>query len=145
MTELLKDYPIQLIENLSWSDMDAYDHINNAVFFRYFENARMLCFEQIGMNAYMQEHKLGPILATTQASYKAPLVYPDSISIGIKIGQIDEKKFLTEYAIYSHNTKAIACYGSGLVVYYDYNLNQSCAIPDEIRQRLIDLKTIIKE
>ena len=61
--------PITLQQDLLWSDMDAYQHVNNAVYFRYFEDARMAYFEKIGVNTYMAEHQVGPILAATSADF----------------------------------------------------------------------------
>ena len=46
MNELLTDYPIVITQEVIWADMDAYRHVNNAVYFRYFESARMAYFEK---------------------------------------------------------------------------------------------------
>lgn len=139
MNDLLKDFPIQVEQELVWGDMDAFQHINNAVFFRYFEDVRMLCFEEIGVNEHMTEHNVGPILANTQADFKAPLIYPDKITVGIKVDDIQTKRFLTHYSIYSHKLNRIAGTGTGLIVYYDYSQGKSCTIPDSIRQNLLSL------
>jgi len=139
MIETLKDYPIQLEQSLIWSDMDAYRHINNAVFFRYFEDVRMHCFEKLGVNEYMTENNLGPILASTQADFKAPLFFPDRITVGIRINDLQEKRFMTHYVIYSHKLETIVATGQGLVVYYDYHLNKSCPVPETIKMNIMTL------
>jgi len=139
MTDLLKDYPIQLSQALIWGDMDAYQHINNTVFYRYFEDARMLLLEHVGTNQYMADFNVGPILANSHADFRAPLIYPDTITVGIKVDSIEQRKFLTHYAVYSHNLNSLAATGSGLVVYYDYNKKTSCSIPEEIKQKLIEI------
>lgn len=132
----LDEYPIKIQQDLIWGDMDAYLHVNNAVYFRYFEDARMAYFEKIGVNTYMNENQIGPILATTTADFKAPLTYPDTLSISARITSIHAKKFTMEYSVYSHNLHAIAGTGSALIVYFDYSQKQSCEIPNSIIKQI---------
>ena len=134
-SELLS-YPVSIQQNITWSDMDAYQHVNNAVYFRYFEDVRMSYFEKIGVNAYMSEHNIGPILASTTANYKAPLTYPDKLTIAARISTIHNKKLTMDYIVYSHSLDKIAAIGSGLVVYFDYNQHHSCQIPEPIIKQI---------
>jgi len=134
----MTNFPYKLTQNIHWADMDAYEHINNAVFFRYFEDVRMHVLEEIGANDYMTQHNLGPILARTEADYRAPLIYPDTIDIKAAVTDIQDKKFTMLYQVYSHKLQTIACEGKALIVYYDYNQNKSCAIPDVLKQALIN-------
>jgi len=136
MQNELKNFPIIIQQELIWNDMDAYQHVNNAVYFRYFEDARMQYFEKIGINQYKEAHNLGPILATTTADYKAPLIYPDTINIGARITDIHSKKFSMQYIVYSQKMQKIAATGSALIVYFDYTPRHSCVIPDYIREQI---------
>jgi len=49
MKQLMKEYPVIIAQDIIWGDMDAFDHINNTVYFRYFENARIEYFNKIGV------------------------------------------------------------------------------------------------
>ena len=49
MKQLKKDYPVILSQDIIWGDMDAFGHINNTVYFRYFENVRIEYFNRIGV------------------------------------------------------------------------------------------------
>lgn len=49
MNPLNEQYPIVLSQDLIWGDMDAFEHVNNTVYFRYFEDARLAYFEKLGM------------------------------------------------------------------------------------------------
>ncbi len=136
MQNELSVFPITLQQDLLWSDMDAYQHVNNAVYFRYFEDARMAYFEKIGVNTYMAKHNVGPILASTNANYKTPLSYPDKLTIAARISNIHEKKLTMDYIVYSQTLDKVAATGSGLVVYFDYTQKHSCKIPDEIVKQI---------
>ena len=66
MKQLKKEYPVVLNQDIIWGDMDAFGHINNSVYFRYFEDARIAYFDQIGVHEHKKQFGVGPILATTQ-------------------------------------------------------------------------------
>ena len=64
---------------VQWGDMDAFQHVNNTVYFRYFENARLEYFRRPGWFEFERATGIGPILASTQARFRRPLTYPDTI------------------------------------------------------------------
>ena len=49
MHELLALYPVTLALRVAWGDMDAFQHVNNTVYFRYFESARIAYREWFGV------------------------------------------------------------------------------------------------
>lgn len=132
MSDLTEKYPIVLKQSLIWGDMDAYDHINNTVYFRYFEDARIAYFDKIGVNQYKREHQIGPILASTKCDFRLPLQYPDNIQITATIRDIKEKRFSMKYQVFSEKFQGLAAEGEALVVFYDYGVGKSCAIPKSI-------------
>lgn len=134
------EYAIIVKQDVIWGDMDAFNHVNNTVYFRYFEDARMAFFEKTGVMPHMESTNIGPILASTQCQFRAPLSYPDRILIGARIKEISEKRFTMEYAVFSEEQETIAAKGEGLVVYYDYNQAKSCEIPNAIRDNFNKLQ-----
>ena len=50
MKQLKQEYPVVLSQDIIWGDMDAFGHVNNTVYFRYFEDARIAYFDQIGVH-----------------------------------------------------------------------------------------------
>ena len=132
MNSLLEQYPVVLTQEVIWGDMDAFAHVNNTVYFRYFEDVRIAYFNKIEVHKYKQEANLGPILASTQCDFKLPLQYPDTIHIGTRSTLLSDKKFNMEYVVYSEKYQAVAAQGEGLVVFYDYGKGKSCVIPEAI-------------
>jgi acyl-CoA thioester hydrolase len=133
-SEFLTAYTTTEDLSVLWGDMDAFGHINNTVYFRYFEIVRMKYFEKTGVNAHKIATQVGPILANTQCQFRAPLTYPENIIIGTRIKDAanikeDEKRFTMEYAVFSEQQDCIAAKGEGTIVYYDYKLGKSCPIP----------------
>src|SRR5947209_7378182 len=70
---LLAGFPVVVELPVNWGEMDAYRHVNNVVYFRYFENARLEYFRRLDWFAYEQQTGVGPILAATRATFRKPL------------------------------------------------------------------------
>jgi acyl-CoA thioester hydrolase len=129
-------YPFTVEDNVEWDDMDAFQHVNNKVYFRYFEKIRILYFEDNKLLDLVKEKQLGPILASTQCRFKFPLTYPDNILIGTSISDLHEDRFLMNYAVYSLGHKRVAAIGDGLIVCYDYAQGEKAMLPESIHSVL---------
>ena len=130
------EYAVVLNQDLVWGDMDAFRHINNKVYFRYFEDARIAFFDKAGVTDLMQRENIGPILARTSCNFLLPLDYPDRIRIGARAMIRTPKTLLMEYAVFSERLQKVAAEGDGVIVYYDYNKGGSCRIPESIAERI---------
>ena len=132
MNAFKEEYSLTISQAIQWGDMDAFQHVNNAMYFRYFENVRINYFDATGVNEYMSANKVGPILGSTECKFLAPLTYPENIIIGTKVSAIREKRFTMLYAVYSEEKEKIVAQGSGEIIYFHYGENRSCKIPAEI-------------
>ena len=136
MRELLKAYPVVIEIPVAWGEMDSLGHVNNIIYFRYFESARMAYFDRVGFWRHMEEAGVGPILASTECRFRLPLEYPDTVSVGARVSEVGEDRFPMEYLIVSHRHARVAAEGVGLIVAYDYREKRKAALPDEIRKRI---------
>ena len=136
MSDPITAYPFTITQDLIWRDMDVFAHMNNAVYFRYFEDVRMALFEKLGMTAFMQSERIGPILASTRCDFRAPLTYPGRIRIGTRIGEVRRARLTMHYAVFSEQLERIAAEGEGMLVYYDYSQSRSCDIPPQFLPEL---------
>ncbi|HZH89215.1 MAG TPA: thioesterase family protein [Pyrinomonadaceae bacterium] len=134
--ELLKIYPVVIELPVAWGEMDALRHVNNIVYFRYFESARMAYFTRLDIWNYMNETGVGPILASTECKFKLPLVYPDTVSVGTKISGVEADRFVMKYVVVSQRHAKVAAEGEGLIVSYDYRALKKAPLPDEIKRRI---------
>jgi acyl-CoA thioester hydrolase len=116
--KLLESYPVLIEIPIAWGDMDAFQHVNNVAYFRYFESARILYAEELGLHRMKDETGIGPILGSTSCKYRLPLTYPDTISVGAKVIDIAEDRFTMKY-VFSHKHQKIAA-GRRSGVMYNY-------------------------
>lgn len=140
IAELLADFPVQVEIPIAWGDMDAMGHVNNIVYFRYFETARIECFAEIGLGPIEQSDELGPILHSANCRYRIPLTYPDTVTVGARIGDIGEDRFAMHYRAVSHRHGAIAADGDSLIVTFSYATNTKARVSDDLRALLLDLR-----
>jgi len=140
MQDILKDYSVVIEIPIAWGDMDAFQHVNNIMYFKYFESARIAYFEKLNFNDLMIKTGIGPILANTQCKFKIPLTYPDTVSVGAKVDLMENDRFLMKYLVVSHKHKNVAASGEGMLVSFNYHESKKTPIPDEIRARITELE-----
>ncbi len=140
MNESLAGFPVVIDIPIAWGEMDALQHVNNIVYFRYFESARIAYFEKLRFWEFMNQTGVGPILASIQCKFKIPLTYPDTVSVGTRIPSIEQDRFVMEYRAVSHKSQAIAAEGESVVVSYNYRESKKTPLPEEMKQRILTLE-----
>src|SRR5262249_27086901 len=138
--DLLAGYPVVVELPVVWGEMDSYRHVNNAVYFRYFEAARLEYFRRLGWFEYEAETGVGPILAATSARCRRPLSYPDTIRVAARVPKLEEDRFTMEYRLVSRKLADVAAEGTGTVVTYLHAQGKKTPIPAELRRRIADLE-----
>lgn len=138
--DLLADFPVQVVIPVAWGDMDAMGHVNNAVYFRYFETARISCFSEIGLGSIEQSGGVGPILHSASCRYRIPLTHPDTVTVGVQIGDVGDDRFVMRYRAVSHVHGAVAADGDSMIVTFDYANGTKAQVSEELAARLAALR-----
>jgi len=131
----MEGYSYQTPIQIRYSDMDTLGHVNNAVYFTYFELARVLFFRDTGIwegerSAY------GVIMAKATIDYKLPVTLADeSVTVWTRCSRLGGKSFDLEHALVKRDGTVVAT-ALTVAVAYDYQANASVTIPDEWRARL---------
>ena len=125
--------------------MDALGHVNNAIYFRYVESGRIAYFNAIGAGAGLEGGGEGPILADIQCSFIGQLRHPAQIDIGTRTARIGTKSFTVEAGIFLAGDDAPVATSKAVVVWFDYANQQTAALPDALRQRVLELEAVAPE
>ncbi|MGS0742193.1 acyl-CoA thioesterase [Glaciimonas sp. GG7] len=121
---------------IRWGDMDALGHVNNTVYFRYLEQARI---EWMGTMGNVITPIQGPVLVNAQCSFLRQLKYPGEVEVYCYIGQVGRSSFDTTYEIRRVDVPdVIFAEGSARLVWIDFKHEKSIPLPDNIRQMLTD-------
>ncbi|MDZ7839664.1 MAG: thioesterase family protein [Gammaproteobacteria bacterium] len=134
--QLTRDFPVVIETDVRWGDMDAFNHVNNVSYLRYFESGRIAYFDALELADFFGLDGVGPILAETSCRYKFPLTYPDRVSVGVRSEQLGEDRFTQQYVLVSHRHGRVAATGDGTIVTFDYSANRKVSIPDRVRRRI---------
>ncbi len=143
--ELLKPFPVIVVQEVVWGDMDSFGHVNNVVYFRYFENVRLEYFRQIGWNELKETTGVGPILRDTWARFRLALTYPDTIAISARVAQMEEDRFYLEHLIVSRQLGKVATEGKGTIVSYHYRDGKKVPLPASVREGIQRLEGGVHE
>lgn len=140
---MLDGYATVIEVPVAWGEMDAFGHVNNVVYFRYFESARIAYLRAIGFTG-SDEHgravpDVGPILHSTHCRFRRPLTFPDTLHAGARSVDVGADRFTMEYAIASEQFGEIAADGGGIVVAYDYREKRRTDLPGPVRERIRQL------
>jgi acyl-CoA thioester hydrolase len=136
----LVDFPVVVMLAVSWNEMDAFRHVNNVVYFRYFEDARIAYLYRVGWFNLLEDAGIGPIVASTNAKYRRPVKYPDTLLIGARIIAVDSDRVTFEHKIVSSTQGAIVTEGQAVVVCYDYKRQGKCPLPKTLRDAIATLE-----
>jgi acyl-CoA thioester hydrolase len=136
----VRAFPVVLTIPVAWGEMDAMGHVNNIVYLRWFESARIAYFERLGWLEGGRVRGLGPILHSTQARFRAPVAWPDTVRAGARVSEVGEDRFTMLYEVRSEKLDRVAAEGSGIVVCYDYARGVKTALPDDLKRRISELE-----
>ncbi|MFO1023134.1 MAG: thioesterase family protein [Planctomycetales bacterium] len=142
---LMPEYRHVMRWPVQWGDQDAYQHVNNTIFFRWFETGRMTYTMDIGLDRErLEADGLGIILAAIDCKFKFPIIHPDTVHIGSRVTRFGRTSMTLQHAIYSEKQSRLVAEGDSAVVVYNYKQQQSIPIPDFVREAIerLEGKTI---
>lgn len=125
--------PVFNIEmDVRWGDMDALGHVNNTVYFRYMEQARVSWLESL--QGPIVEGATGPVIINAACTFLAPIVYPERIVVEVLCGPPGRSSFETYYEIRAAASRErLYAEGSAKVVWAEHAKGRSVPIPDAVR------------
>jgi acyl-CoA thioester hydrolase len=135
----LTAWPVEVPLPVQWGDMDAFQHVNNAVYLRWFETARIAYFAKVGMPTGAGTTAPGPILARATVDFRKPVTFPDRVVTRARVSKVGNTSFTMLYQVESDKLGVVAD-GEGVVVMFDYAKQAKTPVDDELRARIAQLE-----
>lgn len=132
----LAAHPMAILLPVQWGDQDAFEHVNNVVYYRWMESARIEYFRQAGLGSRVSPEGVGPILASLKCDFRRQLNYPDSVLVSASITSIGRTSLKMAHLVYSTTQQAIVAEGDSVVVMFDYNVQRPTPVADDVRARI---------
>jgi len=132
----LTDFPVIIELPVQWGEQDLYGHVNNIIYFRWFESARVAYGERLDFARLFREARLGPILASVRCDFRRQVTYPARVRIGARITRLGNSSLTMVHAVTKADSGELLAEGDSTVVFFDYAAQKSTRIPDDLRDRI---------
>ena len=136
MAEKLTDYKYKTGIPIRFSDIDAFGHVNNAVYLTYFEIARSNYWKEI---IHWDWSRSGIILGRSEINYLKPITINDEIVCYVRTIRIGNSSFDVMHVLakITPQGEEIVTTGKTVCISYDYSANRSISIPPQERLNMI--------
>lgn len=115
-----------------WGDMDYYGHVNNTVYFRFFEQARVEWIEQFNFPVGPQEPS-GAVIINASCTFLIPVNYPAAVVVKVYGGEPGRSSVMTWYELFVEGDDRLYAEGAAKVVWMDNDTGKSVPLPDRLR------------
>ena len=132
MSEPRKQVHVERIP-IRWGDMDAMGHVNNTVYFRYMEQARIGWFDALVPEGEAWQ-STGIVIVNASCNFKRPINYPGTVEVRVFAGPPGGSSVATFYDLLIDEESYAD--GAAVVVFIDMRTQKPVRIPNDIRERL---------
>jgi acyl-CoA thioester hydrolase len=116
-------------------DLDAYNHVNNAVYFTYLEEARIAFVTATGVRGLFTKER-STVIAHAEVDYRAPARLGDELVIAVSAGDVRNTSYELLYRITRKSDGALIATGKTVQVCFNFELNAPTRLPEEWREML---------
>lgn len=138
-SRIFRDCALEHVQVVAWGDMDAFGHVNNVMFYRYIESARIAYLKQVDAFA----GGLASVVAANSCRYLRPLFFPDQVVIGVQVVELRNSGFRMTYQLHSTGQSQLVATAEAIVVMTDAQTGGKTALPADLRQRIVALEASV--
>jgi acyl-CoA thioester hydrolase len=118
---------------IRWGDMDAMGHVNNTVYFRFLEQARLEWYTEMGR--VREQGMVEAVLASVNCTFFRPLHYPGDVEVRTYAGSPGRSSFeIMQEIRRTDDPDTIYAAGGARVVWVDQQVGKSVPIPEDVRE-----------
>ncbi|HKK23589.1 MAG TPA: thioesterase family protein [Pseudohaliea sp.] len=129
------DYRVFYPLSTRWADNDIYGHVNNVVYYAWFDSAvNRYLIEEGGLDIAGGE--IVGFVVSSGCEYLAPVSYPEPIEIGIRVDRLGTSSVRYGVAVFRADEDAACAHGHFVHVFVERATNRSTAIPGALRGAL---------
>lgn len=118
-----------------WADNDAYGHVNNVVYYSYFDTVVNQFLIANGVLDIAHSAVIG-LVVETHCNYFTSIAFPDRITAGMRVSRLGNASVRYDIAIFRNDDEQAAACGHLVHVYVDRERRRPAAIPDPMRRLL---------
>lgn len=119
---------------IRWGDMDALNHVNNTIYFRYMEQARVEWAENLGRRVSAEQETI--VIVNASCTFLVPLTYPGTVEVRMYAGQAGRSSVSTYYEIRLLGDDTLYAEGAAKIVFMNPATGKSVPLPEELRRQI---------
>lgn len=135
------DYRFQLEIPTRWADADAYGHVNNVIYYSWFDTAVTRMLYERGVLSLHGKGSIG-LCVESQCLYFSPVEFPQTIEAHVRIGRLGDKSLRYEVALFLAGEEAPAAAGHFIHVFVDRETRRPTPLTAEQKAALADLVVV---
>jgi acyl-CoA thioester hydrolase len=135
-------YPFFTRITTRWMDNDLYGHVNNAVYYSFFDTAVNSYLIDRGALDIRTEGGVIGLVVETHCNFFSPLQYPDTIEAGVRVARVGNSSVRYEIGLFADEGATSAASGHFIHVYVERGTRQPVALPKELLTALAPLRTV---
>jgi len=129
------DYKVFYPITTRWSDNDIYGHVNNVIYYSYFDTAaNRYLIEEGGLD--ISDASIVGYVVNSGCEYHAPITYPESVVAGVRVDRLGNSSVQYGIAIFKEGEEQAAAHGHFVHVFVERAENKSVPIPGNLRAAL---------
>lgn len=136
MSEIKFLHPVEI--NVHWGDQDALGHVNNVMFIRYFESARVHMMNACGVWKEFEKAQVFVVLAKIECIFLNSIHYPETVIAQCGLVSVGNSSIVVEHQIRIKSSGKLVASGQGIMVCADPVAQKSIKIPDHLKQLMIE-------
>ena len=118
-----------------WNDNDSYGHVNNIVYYSYFDTAVNRHLIQKGVLDLSKSEVIGLVIES-KCTYFSPITFPDTVAVGLKVIHLGNSSVRYQIGLFCNESVSASAVGEFVHVYVERSTNKPVSIPDNTRKVL---------
>ena len=120
---------------VAWGDMDAFGHVNNTVFFKYFESTRIAYMRSLETKG-AGDTSFTPVVVSTRCDFLSPVVFPDTVVGETWVAKLGNSSLTMEYQLTSRAQNQVVAKGEAVLVNFDSATGRPRPIAEDLIARI---------
>lgn len=132
---LRSDYKQFSLIETRWNDNDSYGHVNNIVYYSYFDTAVNRHLIQQGVLDLTNSESIGLVIVS-KCTYFSSITFPDTVAVGLKVVHLGNSSVRYQIGLFCNDADTASAVGEFVHVYVNRQTNKPVSIPANTRNVL---------
>jgi acyl-CoA thioester hydrolase len=122
--------------DVRWGELDAYAHVNNVVYFTYFEASRTKYMMDLGVTDFFTGKRCLQVIVNCSMNFRREVRFPATLEVGTRVIEARTSSYTMHCGMFLHGSNTLTADGTGTIVCIDPATKRPMPIPDDFLQAM---------